>query len=88
MFFFSRDVFTDPHGFVIIAPGESKVVKALPNPKGLRIAIAHDVVTGSKTVKCNRWECADKAKITVTYMNGSDITIVGGNCAHMMLPLH
>ncbi len=62
----------------IIEPGESKEVQAASDPIGLKVAIVYDAAPDEQMLLYQRWQCKNSSILTVTYMNGGDISTFGG----------
>lgn len=62
----------------ILEPGESKEVQAASDPIGIKVAIVYDAQPEGQQLFYHRWQCKNKAVLTVTYMNGADISTFGG----------
>ena len=66
------------HSMYILEPGESKVVEAASDPIGIKVAIVYDAQPEGQQLFYHRWQCKNNAQLTVTYMNGADISTFGG----------
>ena len=62
----------------IIEPGEAKQVEALTDPIGLKIAIVYDAAPEGQYLLYQRWQVSNNSVLTITYMNGGDISTFGG----------
>lgn len=75
------------HEMYIIEPGESKKVEASSDPIGLKIAVVYDAAPEGQQLFYHRWQCKNESTLTVTYMNGAEISTFGGkshNLLHML----
>jgi membrane-bound inhibitor of C-type lysozyme len=66
------------HEMFVVEPGESKQVQAASDPIGLKVAIVYDAAPEGQELFYQRWQCKNDSVLTVTYMNGSDISTFGG----------
>ncbi len=66
----------------IIEPGESKEVQALSDPIGLKVAVVYDAAPDEQMLLYQRWQCKLSSTLTVTYINGGDISTFGGNVSN------
>ncbi len=64
----------------VLEPGESKQVEAASDPYGLKIAIVYDAAPEGSQLFYQRWQVKNESVLTITYMNGGDISTFGGNC--------
>jgi len=62
----------------IIEPGESKEVQAASDPIGIKVAIVYDAEPEGQQLLYQRWVCKNSSVLTVTYVNGGDISTFGG----------
>ncbi len=62
----------------IIEPGESKEVQAASDPIGLKIAVIYDAVPEGQIYHYQRWQCKNSSVLTVTYIDGGNISTYGG----------
>ena len=62
----------------IIEPGEAKQVEALTDPIGLKIAIIYDAAPEGQYLLYQRWQVKKDSVLTITYINGGDISTFGG----------
>jgi hypothetical protein len=62
----------------ILEPGESKEVQAASDPIGIKVAIVYDAEPEGQVLLYQRWQCKNSSVLTVTYMNGGDISTFGG----------
>ncbi len=63
----------------IIEPGESKKVTASSDPIGLKVAVVYDAAPEGQQLLYHRWQCKNESVLTVTYMNGAEISTFGGD---------
>ena len=59
-------------------PGESKQVEAQSDPYGLKIGIIYDAAPESQELMYQMWKVKNESVLTITYVNGSDISTFGG----------
>jgi len=63
----------------VLEPGETKTVEAaLSDPYGLKIAIVYDAAPDGQYLLYQRWQVKNESVLTITYMNGGDISTFGG----------
>ncbi len=62
----------------VLEPGESKQVEAASDPIGLKIAIVYDAAPEGNQLFYQRWNVKNESVLTITYMNGGDISTFGG----------
>lgn len=62
----------------VIEPGETKEVQAASDPIGLKLAIVYDAAPDEQMMLYQRWQVKNASTLTVTYMNGGDISTFGG----------
>jgi hypothetical protein len=62
----------------IIEPGESKEVQAASDPIGLKVAIVYDASPDGQVLFYQRWQCKNSSTLTVTFMDGGNISTFGG----------
>ena len=62
----------------VLEPGEQKQVEALSSPIGLKIAIVYDAAPEGQYLLYQRWEVKINSILTITYVNGGDISTFGG----------
>jgi hypothetical protein len=62
----------------IIEPGETKEVQAASDPIGMKYGIVYDAAPEGQVLFYQRWQVKNKSVLTVTYMNGADISSFGG----------
>ena len=62
----------------VLEPGESeKVESATADPIGLKIGVAFEAETESRKVFYQMWKCKNGSQLTITYINGGDISTFG-----------
>jgi hypothetical protein len=61
-----------------IGTGEQKEVEAIPHDYGLRVGIIYDATNDGNKLLYQRWKVKTSAVLTVTFMNGGDISTFGG----------
>jgi hypothetical protein len=62
----------------VLLPGESKQVEAASDPIGLKIAIVYDAAPEGQVLMYQMWKVKNESVLTLTYMNGGDISTFGG----------
>jgi hypothetical protein len=62
----------------VIEPGESKEVQAASDPIGLKAAIVYDAQPDGQMLFYNRFQCKNSSVLTVTYMDGANVSTFGG----------
>eukprot|EP01035_Chromulina_nebulosa_P018217 gene18217-23883_t len=72
-------LYTGYKNMYIIEPGESKQVEAIPHDYGLRVGIIYDAKSEGQVLMYQRWVCKNESVLTVTFMNGGDISTFGDN---------
>jgi hypothetical protein len=63
----------------VLEPGESKQVEAASDPIGLKIAIVYDAAPEGNQLFYQRWNVKNESVLTITFMNGGDISTFGGS---------
>lgn len=59
-------------------PGESKQVEAATDPIGLKIGIVYDAAPEGQILMYQMWKVKNESVLTITYVNGGDISTFGG----------
>eukprot|EP01035_Chromulina_nebulosa_P035320 gene35320-47466_t len=67
----------------VLEPGEQKQVEALSSPIGLKIAIVYDAAPEGQYLLYQRWEVKINSILTITYVNGGDISTFGDDTVSM-----
>jgi len=68
----------------VLEPGETKTVEAaLSDPYGLKIAIVYDAAPEGQYLLYQRWQVKNESVLTITYMNGGDISTFGDDTVSM-----
>lgn len=63
----------------VLEPGETKTVQAgLSDPYGLKIGIVYDAAPEGQYLLYQRWQVTNESVLTITYVNGGDISTFGG----------
>ena len=62
----------------ILDPAESKQVEASPDHYGLKVAIVYDAAPDGQVLMYQRWGVKNESVLTVTSVNGADISTFGG----------
>ena len=62
----------------IVEPGETKQLEALPHESGLRVGIVYDARAEDQCLMYQKWTCKNESVLTITFMNGGDISTYGG----------
>jgi hypothetical protein len=62
----------------VLLPGESKQVEAASDPIGLKVAIVYDAAPEGQILMHQMWKVKNESVLTITYMNGGDISTFGG----------
>jgi hypothetical protein len=65
-------------------PGESKQVEAQPDPYGLKIGIVYDAAPETQELMFQMWKVKNESVLTITYVNGGDISTFGGNTSDII----
>lgn len=63
----------------ILDPGESKQVEAIPHDYGLKVSIVYDAKSEGQVLMYQRYSCKNESVLTVTFMNGGDVSTFGDN---------
>ena len=63
----------------VLMPGESKQVEAATDPIGLKIGIVYDAAPEGQILMYQMWKVKNESVLTITYVNGGDISTFGGN---------
>lgn len=74
---FLRVAYTNKY---ILEPGETKEVEAASDPIGLKIAIIYDAAPEGQVLYYNRWQVKNKSVLTISHIDGADISTFGGKC--------
>ena len=69
----------------VIMPGESIQVEAATDPIGLKIGIVYDAAPEGKILMYQMWKVKNGSVLTITYVNGGDISTFGGECNVLLL---
>lgn len=72
----------------VLEPGESKQVEAASDPYGLKIAIIYDAAPEGNQLFYQRWQVKNESVLTITYMNGGDISTFGGDSRPLTICLN
>eukprot|EP01039_Chlorochromonas_danica_P005520 gene5520-6079_t len=70
-------IYNSYYAMYVIEPGETKEVQAASDPIGLKIAIVYDAAPDEQQLLYQRWQVKNGSTLTVTYMNGGDISTFG-----------
>lgn len=62
----------------VLEPGETKEVKAASDPIGLKIGVIYDAAPEGQLLFYERYQVKNKSVLTITYLNGEDISTFGG----------
>ena len=62
----------------VLMPGESKQVEAASDPIGLKIGIVYDAAPEGQILMYQMWKVKNESVLTITYVNGGDISTFGG----------
>lgn len=62
----------------VLMPGESKQVEAATDPIGLKIGIVYDAAPEGQILMYQMWKVKNESVLTITYVNGGDISTFGG----------
>ena len=62
----------------IIGPGESTVIEANPDAVGLKLGIVYQTEIERNELHFHRFTCANDSKLTITILDGQNITYFGG----------
>lgn len=54
------------------------IVKLIIRCLGLRVGVVYDAISDKQRLMYQRWACKNESVLTVTYMNGGDISTFGG----------
>jgi nucleoside-specific outer membrane channel protein Tsx len=54
-------------------------LEAASDPIGLKIAIIYDAAPDGNQLFYQRWQVKNESVLTITFMNGGDISTFGGN---------
>lgn len=71
----------------ILDPGESKQVEAIPHDYGLKVGVVYDAKSEGQVLMYQRWGCKNESVLTVTFMNGGDISTFGGQFNRYIIKL-
>jgi hypothetical protein len=72
----------------VLMPGESKQVEAASDPIGLKIGIVYDAAPEGQILMYQMWKVKNESVLTITYVNGGDISTFGGKLCHWNRFLH
>lgn len=64
----------------VLMPGESKDVEAAADAYGLKIGVVYDAAPEDQMLMYQMWNAKNEAVLTITYVNGGDISTFGGGC--------
>jgi len=78
---YADSLYTSYKEMYILDPGEQKQVEAIANDYGLRVGIVYDAKTEEQKLLYQRWKVKTSSVLTVTFMNGGDISTFGDNTA-------
>jgi hypothetical protein len=68
-------------------PGESIQVEAATDPIGLKIGIVYDAAPEGKILMYQMWKVKNGSVLTITYVNGGDISTFGGEYNFLLMQL-
>lgn len=72
-------LFQDYAKMYVLEPGETKKVEAgLSDPYGLKVGIVYDAAPEGQYLLYQRWQVKNESVLTITYVNGGDISTFGG----------
>jgi hypothetical protein len=66
----------------VLMPGESKQVEAASDPIGLKIGIVYDAAPEGQILMYQMWKVKNESVLTITYVNGGDISTFGGKLCY------
>ena len=69
----------------VLMPGESKQVEAATDPIGLKIGIVYDAAPEGQILMYQMWKVKNESVLTITYVNGGDISTFGGKFSTVKL---
>jgi hypothetical protein len=69
----------------VIMPGESIQVEAATDPIGLKIGIVYDAAPEGKILMYQMWKVKNGSVLTITYVNGGDISTFGGEYNSLLM---
>ena len=64
----------------VLMPGESKQIEAQADPYGLKVGIVYDAAPEGQILMYQMWKVKNESVLTITYVNGGDISTFGGTC--------
>lgn len=62
----------------VLMPGESKQIEAQADPYGLKVGIIYDAAPEGQILMYQMWKVKNESVLTITYVNGGDISTFGG----------